>query len=41
MIKNERKFIRQEKIRKRIKAIEVATGKIYLFSPVYEVKIIS
>lgn len=41
MIRNERKFIRQEKIRKRIKAIEVATGKIYLFSPVYEVKIIS
>ena len=41
MIKNERVFIRQEKVRKRIKAMEVGTGKIYLFSPVYEVKIIS
>jgi len=41
MIKNDRRFVRQEKVRKRIKAIEVDTGKIYLFSPVYEVKIIS
>ena len=41
MIKNERKFIRQEKVRKRIKAMEISTGKIYLFSPVYEVKIIN
>lgn len=41
MIKNERIFVRQEKIRKRIKAIESSTGKIYLFSPVYEVKVIN
>ena len=41
MIKNDRRFVRQEKVRKRIKAIEIDTGKIYLFSPVYEVKIIS
>lgn len=41
MIKNERVFVRQEKIRKRIKALEPATGKIYLFSPVYEVKVIT
>ena len=41
MIKNERKFIRQEKVRKRIKAMEISTGKVYLFSPVYEVKIIN
>ena len=41
MIKNERIFVRQEKIRKRIKALEPSTGKIYLFSPVYEVKVIN
>lgn len=40
MIKNQRVFIRQEKVRKRIKALEVDTGKIYLFSPIYEVRII-
>jgi SprT protein len=31
-------FKRGEKIRKRYKCIEPATGKLYLFSPVYEVK---
>jgi SprT protein len=40
MIKNERKFIRQEKVRKRIKAMEIGTGKVYLFSPIYEVRIV-
>ncbi len=38
VIKGERIFIRGEKVRTRIKAIEVTTGKVYLFSPVYEVK---
>jgi hypothetical protein len=41
MIKGGRKFERGERVRKRIKATEIATGKVYLFSPVYEVKIIS
>lgn len=36
-IKGKRIFRRGEKIRKRIKCQEVATGKWYLFSPVYEV----
>jgi SprT protein len=40
-IKSERIFIRQEKVRKRIKALEPATGKVYLFSPIYEVMILS
>jgi len=40
MIKNERIFVRQEKVRKRIKALEIDTGKVYLFSPIYEVKIL-
>ncbi len=35
-----RVFKRGEKIRKRFKCIEVKTGKVYLFSPVYEVEII-
>ena len=39
MIKGGRKFERGERVRKRIKATEIATGKVYLFSPVYEVKI--
>ncbi|MBI1344530.1 MAG: hypothetical protein GC171_16540 [Terrimonas sp.] len=34
-------FIRGEKQRKRYKCTEVKTGRIYLFSPVYEVKPIS
>ncbi|MGV3766118.1 MAG: SprT-like domain-containing protein [Chitinophagaceae bacterium] len=36
-IENGRLFRRGEKIRKRIRCEEVATGKLYLFSPVYEV----
>lgn len=39
-IKGGRKFIRGAKIRKRIKCEEVGTGKHYLFSGLYEVKII-
>ena len=35
---NGRVFKRGEKIRKRFKCIEVNTGRIYLFSPVYEVE---
>ncbi|HYM95054.1 MAG TPA: SprT-like domain-containing protein [Chitinophagaceae bacterium] len=36
-----RVFKRGEKLRKRFKCTEVKTGKVYLFSPVYEVEIIS
>ena len=36
-IKGGRQFRKAEKVRKRFKCVEVATGKIYLFSPVYEV----
>jgi SprT protein len=36
-----RVFRRGDKIRKRFKCTELATGKEYLFSPVYEVKIVS
>ena len=36
-IKGGRIFRKEEKVRKRYKCIEVKTGKIYLFSPVYEV----
>lgn len=36
-IKGGREFKKAEKVRKRFKCLEVATGKIYLFSPVYEV----
>ena len=39
-IKGGRVFIKEEKVRKRFKCKEVATGKIYLFSPVYEVEVI-
>ena len=31
-------FKKQEKLRKRFRCIEVKTGKVYLFSPVYEVE---
>ncbi len=37
-IKDGRVFKKGEKLRKRFKCTEVATGKVYLFSPVYEVK---
>lgn len=40
-IKGNRIFECGERVRKRIKATEVSTGKVYLFSPVYEVKLIS
>ena len=34
-------FKKGERMRKRFKCIEVKTGKVYLFSPVYEVEILS
>jgi hypothetical protein len=37
VIKGDRFFRREEKARKRIKAVEIKTGKVYLFSPVFEV----
>ena len=37
-IKDGRSFFKVEKVRKRFKCKEEATGKIYLFSPVYEVR---
>ncbi len=40
-IKGGKVFRRMERIRKRIKCMEVATGKIYLFSPVYEVEMMN
>jgi len=40
IIKGNRIFECGERVRKRIKATEIATGKVYLFSPVYEVKLI-
>ena len=39
-IKDGKIFRRVERIRKRIKCVEVSTGKVYLFSPVYEVEIV-
>ena len=39
VIKGGRVFSCGERVRKRIKATEIATGKVYLFSPVYEVQI--
>ena len=38
-IKDGRIFRRAEKLRKRIKCVEIKTGKVYLFSPVYEIEI--
>jgi SprT protein len=40
-IKGGRIFKKEEKIRKRIRCVEVKTGKVYLFSPVYEVMLIN
>ena len=40
-INDGRIFKKGEKLRKRFKCREVATGKFYLFSPVYEVEVIS
>lgn len=34
-------FQKKEKLRKRFKCVEVKTGKVYLFSPVYEVEEVS
>ncbi len=39
-IKGERVFRKEEKVRKRYRCVEVKTGKVYLFSPVYEVEIV-
>ena len=39
-IKGGRAFKKGERIRKRIKCLEIATGKLYLFSPVYEVLVV-
>ncbi|MGG9972399.1 SprT-like domain-containing protein [Ferruginibacter sp. SUN002] len=39
-IKGGRVFKKEEKVRKRFKCTEVKTGKVYLFSPVYEVSIV-
>jgi hypothetical protein len=40
-IKGGRVFQKGEKLRKRFKCREIATGKLYLFSPVYEAEVIS
>ncbi|HOZ80321.1 MAG TPA: SprT-like domain-containing protein [Ferruginibacter sp.] len=40
IVKGGKVFKRVERIRKRIKCMEVATGKMYLFSPVYEVELV-
>jgi hypothetical protein len=39
-LKDGRIFQKGEKLRKRFKCIEVKTGKLYLFSPVYEVELV-
>ncbi|HTB99065.1 MAG TPA: SprT-like domain-containing protein, partial [Ferruginibacter sp.] len=39
-IKGERVFRKEEKVRKRYRCVEVKTGNVYLFSPVYEVEAI-
>jgi len=39
--KDERVFKKGEKLRKRFKCTEVKTGRVYLFSPVYEVEIMN
>ena len=38
-IKGGREFKIAEKVRKRFKCVELTTGKVYLFSPVYEVQV--
>lgn len=40
-LKDGRIFQKREKLRKRFKCLEVKTGKLYLFSPVYEVEKVS
>ena len=39
-IKGGRIFEKGERVRKRYKCREIETGKLYLFSPVYEVKLV-
>lgn len=39
-ISDGRIFKKEEKLRKRFKCVEVQTGKVYLFSPVYEVEMV-
>jgi hypothetical protein len=39
-IKGGRVFTKAEKVRKRFKCVELATGKIFLFSPVYPVQVV-
>jgi hypothetical protein len=39
-IKGNRIFKKGEQVRKRFKCVEVKTGKMYLFSPVYEVELL-
>ena len=41
VIKGGRIFKKGEKVRKRFKCVEVKTGKLYLFNPVYEVQLVS
>lgn len=40
-IKDGRIFRKDERLRKRYKCLEIKTGKIYLFSPVYEAEIVT
>ena len=39
-IKGGRVFTKAEKVRKRFKCVELATGKVFLFSPVYQVQVV-
>ena len=39
-IKGNRYFRKEEKVRKRFRCVELSTGKVYLFSPVYAVEIV-
>jgi SprT protein len=41
VIKGGRIFKKGEKVRKRFKCMEVKTGKLYLFNPVYEVQLVA
>ena len=40
-IKGDKIFRKGEKVRKRYKCVELSTGKVYLFSPVFEVVLVS
>jgi predicted SprT family Zn-dependent metalloprotease len=40
-IKGDKIFRKGEKVRKRYKCVELSTGKVYLFSPVFEVLLVS